>query len=220
MTEVEILDGTVCRELLFDATNSWVHTKTELNAGEVPASIMQALSASEYGGYRIDGVDRYETPQKEFYRFDLESASGDVKIDIALDGTLSVVTPEISGPGTGNGSMLDDAAARFIAEKYPNALVREFDWDDGLLEVEIYHEGKEKSVCFDGAGRWVKTEWDVRLSELPDAVRTAIAGSQYASYRVDDIEYVQTSGTEYYRIELERGDSEATLRVDASGNML
>lgn len=115
---------------------------------------------------------------------------------------------------------LDDAAARFIAEKYPNALVREFDWDDGLLEVEIYHEGKEKSVCFDGAGRWVKTEWDVRLSELPDAVRTAIAGSQYASYRVDDIEYVQTSGTEYYRIELERGDSEATLRVDASGNML
>ena len=46
MTEVEILDGTVCRELLFDATNSWVHTKTELNAGEVPASIMQALSAS------------------------------------------------------------------------------------------------------------------------------------------------------------------------------
>ena len=220
MTEVEILDGTVCRELLFDATNSWVHTKTELNAGEVPASIMQALSASEYGGYRIDDVDRYETPQKEFYRFDLESASGDVKIDIALDGTLSVVTPEISGPGTGNGSMLDDAAARFIAEKYPNALVREFDWDDGLLEVEIYHEGKEKSVCFDGAGRWVKTEWDVRLSELPDAVRTAIAGSQYASYRVDDIEYVQTSGTEYYWIELERGDSEATLRVDASGNML
>ena len=220
MTEVEILDGTVCRELLFDATNSWVHTKTELNAGEVPASIMQALSASEYGGYRIDDVDRYETPQKEFYRFDLESASGDVKIDIALDGTLSVVTPEISGPGTGNGSMLDDAAARFIAEKYPNALVREFDWDDGLLEVEIYHEGKEKSVCFDGAGRWVKTEWDVRFSELPDAVRTAIAGSQYASYRVDDIEYVQTSGTEYYRIELERGDSEATLRVDASGNML
>ena len=220
MTEVEILDGTVCRELLFDATNSWVHTKTELNAGEVPASIMQALSASEYGGYRIDDVDRYETPQKEFYRFDLESASGDVKIDIALDGTLSVVTPEISGPGTGNGSMLDDAAARFIAEKYPNALGLEFDWDDGLLEVEIYHEGKEKSVCFDGAGRWVKTEWDVRLSELPDAVRTAIAGSQYASYRVDDIEYVQTSGTEYYRIELERGDSEATLRVDASGNML
>ena len=94
MTEVEILDGTVCRELLFDATNSWVHTKTELNAGEVPASIMQALSASEYGGYRIDDVDRYETPQKEFYRFDLESASGDVKIDIALDGTLSVVTPD------------------------------------------------------------------------------------------------------------------------------
>jgi len=31
---------------------------------------------------------------------------------------------------------------------------------------------------------------------------------------------VQASGTEYYRIERERGDSEATLRVDASGNML
>ena len=90
-------------------------------------------------------------------------------------------------------------------------------WVQMVSTVALFSQMK---ACFDGAGRWVKTEWDVRLSELPDAVRTAIVGSQYASYRVDDIEYVQASGTEYYRIELERGDSEATLRVDAGGNIL
>ena len=46
----------------------------------------------------------------------------------------------------------------------------EQDYDDGLLEVEIWHEGREKDVYFNGQNAWVYTEWDIRRAELPQAV--------------------------------------------------
>lgn len=217
MTEVEIIDGRVCRELLFDGNAAWVYTKTEVLRAEVPAEVMAALEASEYAGYRIDDVDFYETASKEYYRFDLESANGDVKVDIMPDGTLSVVTPEQGG---GNGGMVSGDIAEFIASKYAGAKVLEYDYDGGMLTVEIVHDGREKEVCFNGAGEWVRTEWDVRRNELPQAVTAALAASEYASYEMEDIEYVQTPASEFYRIELEYRDREVLLDVDAEGNIM
>ena len=51
MTEVEILDGKVVRELLFDGTGNWLFTKTEMSYAALPAVVKQALDASEYAGY-------------------------------------------------------------------------------------------------------------------------------------------------------------------------
>ena len=220
MTEVEILDGRTRRDLLFDAAGNWLRTKTEVTRAEVPAAVMQALAASQYATYRIDDIDHYRTPEGEFYRFELDSASGDIDIDIAPDGTITVVSADSDVPGGGNQQMLDKTVREFIAKKYPGATVREFDYDDGLLEVEIVHEGRAKEVYFNGAGSWVKTEWDVRRNELPAPVASAVAASQYASWKIDDIEYVQTPSAEYYLIELEQGSSEVRLRITASGEIL
>ena len=99
-------------------------------------------------------------------------------------------------------------------------MIHEYDYNDGLLEVEILHDGREKSVFFNGAKEWVSTEWDVRRNELPAAVTDALAASQYASYRIDDIEYVQNPSGEYYALELEQGDREVMLRITADGTIL
>ena len=219
MTEVDILDGTICRELLFDASENWIFTKTEMRKANVPNIVIQALNASGYSAYRIDDIDHYKYSDKEFYRFDLESALGDIKVDITPEGVLTLASGQGNGNGNNNsnGSMLKDVVQNFIAGKYPNAVIREYDYDDGLLEVEIYHENREKDVYFNGKNEWVKTEWDVRNSELPAAVTTAIKNSQYNSYFIDDIEYVQTPTAEYYRIELEKGNREVKLNITAAG---
>ncbi|MDA6987431.1 hypothetical protein OSM86_26080, partial [Escherichia coli] len=39
MTEVEILDGKVVRELLFDGTGNWLFTKTEMSYAALPAVV-------------------------------------------------------------------------------------------------------------------------------------------------------------------------------------
>ena len=220
MTEVEILDGRVCRELLFNTSNEWVHTKTEITLADVPTQVMEAFKASSYANYYIDDIDYYETPTGNYYRFDLKSATGDVKINIGADGKMTEPTPQ---PGIGenqeNGGMLDAAVKNSILEKYPAAQILEYDYDDGLLEVEIWHENKEKNVYFNGAKNWVRTEWDITRNELPTAVTNTIE-TQYAGFRIDDIEYIQTPSGDYYRIELERGDNERELRIDAAGNIL
>lgn len=220
MTEVEILDGRTCRDLLFDGSGNWLYTKTEIRRGEVPAAVMQALSASEYASYYIDDIDFYETADDNYYRFDLESALGDIKVDITLEGALTVVTADNDHSGSGNGQMIDAAVAEFIAGKYQGASILEYDYDNGLLEVEFRHENREKNAYFNGANEWVRTEWDVRNSELPVAVTNAIAASEWATYRLNDIEYTQTPSGEYYLLELEQGEREVKLRIDAQGKVL
>ncbi len=215
MTEVEIIDGRTPRELLFDGT-VWVYTKTEVRKADLPATIVQALEASPYATYRIDDIDYYQTPDKEFYRFDLESAQGDVKIDIALDGTLSV-----KQPGDGNGQLVETGITEFISTKYVGATILEYDYDrNGFIEVEIWHENREKSVVFNGQNAWVYTEWDIRRNELPNEVLTAIASSQWATMEIDNIEYIQTPTGDYYQVELESGAREVELRITTDGILL
>lgn len=95
-TEVDILDGQVKRELVFDGDNAWVSTKTELRIANVPEAIIKVLNDSQYATYRVDDVDFYQTPASDYYRFELESAGVDVTIDISTEGVLTVVGRDAS----------------------------------------------------------------------------------------------------------------------------
>lgn len=95
MIEVEILDGTLCREVLFDAAGRWILTKTELDPSHIPDAVMRASAASEYAAWHIDDVDHFLTAEgKEYYRFELESAGGEVRVEITPEGALSVGIPD------------------------------------------------------------------------------------------------------------------------------
>ena len=222
MTEVEIIDVRVCRELFFDSSQNWMLTRTELRHSQVPEDILSYLRSSEYGSYRMDDVDFYQTPEGEFYRFELEYRDDDIEVDVYADGTVTPVTGNGGNPGGGDnsGGMVGGSIEEFIADKYPGARILEQDWDDGYLEVEIWHDNKEKNIYFNGAGEWVRSQWDVRISELPEAVTDTLS-KEYPDYRIDDAEYIQTPDSEYYLIELEgRGDSEKNIRITSDGTIL
>lgn len=215
-TEVVILDGQVARALIFDSNYAWISTKTELRIADVPAAITQVLSASQYATYRVDEVDFYQTPASDYYRFELESATGDVKVDITTDGVLTVVGNTSDDRPT---SGVNQTVNEFIAQKYAGAKIIESEYENGYLEVDIYHEGKEKTVRFNAANTWVDTQWDIRQSELPQAVMSAINLS-HGSYKIDDIEYYQTPKGDYYKVELEKGDREVILHIKADGTLM
>lgn len=230
MTEVEILDGVKCRELLFDSSDEWIHTKTEdVLRGDLPEVVKNAYSSSQYSNYRIDDIDFYETPSGNFYRFDLKSIDGDIKFDIKEDGTVSggykPSDPDYesgngSSNGSGNGNMAGKTIQDFIGEKYPGARIVEREYDDGMIKVEIVHENREKDIYFDGAETWVMSKWDLLRSELPKKI-VYIISSQYTNYKLDDVEYVEThTREEYYLVELEQGDREIKLRINKNGNIL
>lgn len=92
----------------------------------------------------------------------------------------------------------------------------EYDREDGLAGGGDLARGTREDVYFNGQNAWVYTEWDIHRSELPEAVTAAIP-AEYASYTIDDIEYVQTPDAEYYLVELECGKQEIELRITAEG---
>ena len=220
-TEVEIIDNGVKRELLFDRNGAWQYTKTEVRRSELPAAVTGAWASSQYAeanGYRLDDADYFETASDgTFYRLELESRNGDVKLKITPAGELSLYEPSFD-LGTGGSGAVDT----FIAETYPGAMILERDSEDGYLEVEIRHEGHEKSVLFNGAGAWVKTSWEVRYNALPAAVTAAVAASEYASWKFDDADYVETPDGAWYEIEMEqeRPEREVKLRITEDGTLL
>lgn len=220
LTEVELIDADhVLREAVFNRSGEWLYTQTEVRRADLPATVTDAWNASEYAaanGYRLDDIDYYETASDgNYYRLELESRYGDVKLKVTPDGDLSLFTP------TGGGTIVADTVDEAIQRLCPGAIVIEKDYDDGYLEVEIRHEGREKEMLFNGQNDWVLTHWDVAYRELPEAVLTAFRQNEYAQWELDGITYTQTPTGEWYVLEVEdyRTDTDRYLRITPGGEI-
>lgn len=87
-TEVDILDGSVYRELLFDNGGVWMQTSTEIRISALPAAVLTAIRTSQYAAYTIDDADFIQTPSGEWYLVELESGGEDVKLRIDMTGQI------------------------------------------------------------------------------------------------------------------------------------
>ena len=72
---------------------------------------------------------------------------------------------------------------------------------------------------FDTNGNWLQTSWDVRINNLPEAI-TAYVNANFAGYRIDDADYYETPSGNFYKIEVERGEWEQNIFLDADGNLV
>ena len=79
--------------------------------------------------------------------------------------------------------------------------------------MEIINNGRGKDVYFSRNNEWLRTEWDVRKSELPAAVLTQV-NAAYPSWKME------TPSGEWFVIELEKGESEVKIRITADGVIL
>lgn len=225
--EVEIIDANrIPRELTFNASGTWLRTKTEIyDISQVPAAVREAFESSQYSKFHVDDIDHYQTSADgEYYLFDLESAQGDVKVRITPTGTLSVQTTDVQAD-TGNGTATTASIEAFIEQKYPGARIVKQDYDDGLIEVDILHENRKKEVCFNRQGNWVYSNWEVFPNELPQAVTNAkesYDAGRYATWWIDGVEYYDTANNgEYYEMDIEGpGDADAELYVRPDGTVI
>lgn len=48
----------------------------------------------------------------------------------------------------------------------------------------------------------------------------AIKASQYATYKIDDADFIETQTGEWYLVELESGKQDVKLRIDTTGKIL
>lgn len=114
-----------------------------------------------------------------------------------------------------------DEMKEFIESKYPNARIVDVDWENnGTVEVDIIHDNKNKEVVFDKDNNWLYTSWDLRISDLTEAIRDIVKNPDYSGYHIDDADFVETAQEHYYLLELEKGGQEIKVKVDESGKIL
>lgn len=224
----------------------WHMTETDVRYADLPQAVRDAFETSEYADWRIDDIDMLEHPDREtFYVIEVEQAKVEYDLYFTADGVL--VKAVLDGAGTGNGSgsgnngtgdggagngngngggtshqptTIGEAIKAWIAERYPQARIVDIENERGAIEVDIVDGRTPREVVFSSEGEWRYTETEIRQSELPATVLDALKASQYGSWRIDDVDHRDSPTGEYYLIELESGEREVVVKIDASGNIL
>ena len=105
--------------------------------------------------------------------------------------------------------------------RYPN--VSRVDWEQKgqFYEAEFVDNGYENKAWFTPDGAWVMTEYDLRFTQLPQAVQDAFKAGAYASWKVDDVDKIEkTDGSVTYVIEVELGEKEYELTYLEDGTLI
>ena len=229
-TEIEFVCNGLKYEAVFDASNQWVYTKTDFGhnyASLVPEVVMTALTGKySTSEWRVEDAEEFESAANHYFSFELErlQSAWDDEIDvyISVDGTFieRPQNPEIPGGEGGNVPVAEDLLT-FIQQQYSGAVVIGKEYDDGLLEIKISHNGLIKEVKFNGRNQWVKTEYDIyNYEDLPLAVRTTLEADKDFQKVKMEMEATETPSDTVYKMEIETARAEVQYTINAAGTLL
>ena len=98
-------------------------------------------------------------------------------------------------------------------QKFPNA--DDVEWDkekDGNWEVEFEIGDEESTAVFTPDGKWLETETEIALDDLPAPVRSAVQGK-----KIKEVARIQRAdGSTVYEVQVGKKD----LIYDAQGKLL
>ena len=108
---------------------------------------------------------------------------------------------------------------QFLAERYPEHKLIDTDVDDSRIEVEFIDGKFKREAEFAVDGNWIYTETEVTLNDVPESITDVLSGSEYNSYSVDDIDFIETPTGVYYHFELEFGNDDVEIRIHENGEL-
>ena len=110
--------------------------------------------------------------------------------------------------------------------KYPDA--KDVEWDrEGTywsvsFETGSYQNRIDHEALFDGTGKWVMTETEVYVYDVPQSVKDALsADPEYGTLPLEDreVEYYQTPSGNFYRFDLVSGGRDIDVDVTEDGKV-
>lgn len=89
--ETGSLPDRVDHEAWYDASGIWLRTETDVRLSSVPQKILDYLRDSEYGTSSVerDDVEYVETPEGDYYRFEIRYGGVSVYVNVSDDGTVT-----------------------------------------------------------------------------------------------------------------------------------
>lgn len=107
-----------------------------------------------------------------------------------------------------------------FSQKFPNASSVKWDKEsDTEWEAEFKMNGKDYSANFTIDGKWKETEYEIKKSEIPQAVKDA-ASRDYSGYDIEAAEKTETPEYDAYELELEKGEEVVEIVYSADGKVI
>jgi hypothetical protein len=104
---------------------------------------------------------------------------------------------------------------------YPNATKIEWEQEGIYTVAEFDYKGIESEAWFDSNGKWFVTESDIVYTMLPEEVKAALKASDYATWRVDNVDLLERRDLEsIYIVEVELGETDKDLHYSPTGELL
>lgn len=86
-------------------------------------------------------------------------------------------------------------------------------------EAEFKINGKEMSACFDDAGKWLETEAEVTIKELPAAVTNTLK-NEFPEFKAKECSTIENREMKGFEIALKNKETEVTVIIGADGTVL
>jgi hypothetical protein len=107
-----------------------------------------------------------------------------------------------------------------VVELYPQARIVEMDKDRRTIEVDIIDSNNiKRDVYLDLSFNWIRTETDISRNALTVEVTDKIAG-KYAGWFIDSVKQIDSPQGSYYLVEIEKGERDKYIKIEANGNIL
>jgi len=120
----------------------------------------------------------------------------------------------------GKGAKAPEAVTTAFSKKFPKA--EEVKWDKENAtewEAEFELDEMEYSANFSSDGKWLETEHEIKMSEVPAAVKKTL-DSEFAGYDIEEAEISEKADGMLYEFELEKGESDLEVAINASGEVV
>jgi hypothetical protein len=105
--------------------------------------------------------------------------------------------------------------------KFPGA--GDVEWSkekSNIWEVDFETEEVDMEALFDNNGTWLKTETEIEIKDIPQAVLTSVK-KKFAGYTVYGAELIETPAQKTYEVKIKNGSGEKMYVVfDKSGKGL
>lgn len=209
-------------EAWYTHDGTWQMTETDIRYAELPGAVRTGFEAGDYAGWRIDDIDKVERGGlATIYVIEVERGEAEYCLYYSEEGLLIKAVPESqSGSYDYLPAESPSAIDAYISQNYPGARIVEREVEKGMIEVDIVDGTTVRELTFTLDGEWVSTKTEVRYTNVPEVVRTALSASEYGAWQVDDTDFYQTPADEFYLFELESGDREVYIKIDTEGNIL
>lgn len=219
----EFIQDGVEKEAWFDASGKLLLTEEDIAYAQLPVSVREWISASEYAAWEVDDVDKViREGMATVYVVELESGKNEV--DVYFSETGEWIKTEQDASNSNDKylpSAIPAAIQTYLTENYPAAVILDYEKNRNDYEVDILDGTIHKEINFDLELEWLATHYDVSPLALPKTVKDALSQSQWADWTIDDAEFWQERGQkDYYELELKQGAVEKDIKIDVDGNII